>query len=84
MNAIHSLNDEKEGATIVMANSYGHQRLVEQRVADLRRDAVEIGLLRQSRHPQSSPRRVRAATGHALVRLGERLAPPPSGTPVTR
>jgi hypothetical protein len=60
--------------------SYLTEQLVKERVADRHRD-------RPGHHPDPSRSRrrpvrmLRATTGRALVRLGERLAPAPSTSP---
>jgi hypothetical protein len=64
--------------TTDMANSYGHQLLVEQRVAELRHDAA-MRTNRSKRPARKSARTLRRATGRVLVKVGERLAAP-SGT----
>jgi hypothetical protein len=62
--------------------TYLNELLVEQRVAQLRR-AGELTRPVGTPSPRQPRRSLRAVSGRALVRLGERLAQP-AGTPATR
>ena len=63
--------------------SYLNELLIEQRVADRRRVSESSRRVAAVGGSRSWRRTARAAAARALVRCGERLAPP-AATPVTR